>query len=334
MARLRRVSPDQPGWTRRRAGKGFVYLDEQGQRLDDEQVERIRALAIPPAWTDVWICTRPNGHLQAVGTDDAGRRQYLYHPDWRTRQDRAKFARVLEVAEHLPKTRERVAEDLALRGMPLARANAVAFRLLDRGYFRIGNDAYADTHGSFGLTTMLRSHVRRRAGVMVFRFTGKSGVEHVVEIDDPDAIRALETMRRRRSPGDRLMAYRDGRTWRDLDASAVNDYLKELFDGALTAKDFRTWHATVLAAVALATTEEPGGSAASRKRAVRTAVGEVSGYLGNTPAVARASYIDPRVIEHYERGTTIGEVAGKDFGDAASRQAALEQATIALLREG
>ncbi len=242
--------------------------------------------------------------------------------------------REVEVAEHLPRARERVSEDLASNGMPLARANAVAFRLLDRGYFRIGNDAYADAHGSFGLTTMLRSHVRRHGEVMVFRFTGKSGVEHVVEINDPDAIRALETMRRRRSPGDRLMAYREGSTWHDLAASSVNEYLKELFDGALTAKDFRTWHATVLAAAALATTDEPGESAASRKRAVRAAVAEVSGYLGNTPTVARASYIDPQVIERYERGMTIAEVAAKEFDDPAARQGALEQATIELLREG
>lgn len=334
MARLRRVSPDQPGWTRRRAGKGFVYLDEQGQRLDAEQVERIEALVIPPAWKDVWICPRPNGHLQAVGTDDAGRRQYLYHPDWRVKRDRAKFERVLGVAQRLPEARARVAEDLARTGMPLVRADAVAFRLLDRGYFRIGNDAYADANGSFGLTTLQRRHVRRRGEVMVFRFTGKSGIEHSVEIDDPEAIRALETMRRRRTPSERLMAYREGRAWQDLDSAAVNQYLKDLFDGEMTAKDFRTWHATVLAAAALARSEEPGRSAASRKRAIRSAVVEVAGYLGNTPTVARSSYVDPRVIDLYERGTTIGEVAGREFADPASRQAALEQATIDLLREG
>ncbi|QGF22347.1 DNA topoisomerase IB [Raineyella fluvialis] len=333
MVRLRMVSPRSPGWSRRRAGKGFTYVDEHGDRLSPEQVERIRSLAIPPAWRDVWICPRPNGHLQAVGTDDAGRRQYLYHPVWREKKDREKFDRVLAAAETLPEARARVAEDIRRSGMPLLRADAVAFRLLDLGYFRIGNDAYADAHGSFGLTTLQRRHVHRHGDEMVFRFVGKSGIEHTVVIDDEDAIRALETMRRRRSPGDRLMAYRETTGWRDLDSAAVNSYLRDLFDGELTAKDFRTWHATVLAAAALARSDEPGSTAASRNRAIRAAVLEAAGYLGNTPTVARHSYIDPRVIDRYESGTTIGEVAWADDPDPAIRQSALESATIALLRD-
>ncbi|WP_092611872.1 DNA topoisomerase IB [Raineyella antarctica] len=333
MTRLRRVSPRMAGWTRRRTGKGFTYLDEHGERLDPEQVARVKELVIPPAWTDVWICPYPNGHLQAVGTDDAGRRQYLYHPVWRQKRDRAKFERVLAAAEKLAAARDTVAEDINLPGMPLSRADAVAFRLLDLGYFRIGNDAYADAHGSFGLTTLQRDHVHRRGDVMVFRFVGKSGIEHIVEIDDEDAIRALETMRRRRSPGERLMAYREDGRWRDLDSTAVNRYLDDLFQGEITAKDFRTWHATVLAAAALARSEEPGRTAASRKRAVRAAVVEVAGYLGNTPTVARSSYIDPRVIDRYESGVTIDPDAADRQSEAAARRASLEAQTIALLRD-
>src|SRR4051812_36944618 len=184
MVRLRRTSPEQPGWTRRRAGKGFLYLDQHGQRLPAEDVERIRSLAIPPAWQDVWITPYPNGHLQAVGTDAAGRRQYLYHPEWRTRRDAGKFDRVMVFGEALMKARERILLDLGSEGMPLERACACAVRLLDIGYFRIGNDVYADTNGSFGLTTLQRQHVRRQQDRLVFSFTGKSGVDHRIEIDD------------------------------------------------------------------------------------------------------------------------------------------------------
>ncbi|WP_321166425.1 hypothetical protein [Serinicoccus sp. CUA-874] len=217
MPRLRTVSASSPGWTRRRSGRGFTYLDAKGERLPDEEVERVKALAIPPAWQDVWICPHPQGHLQAVGTDDAGRRQYLYHPAWREKRDRMKFDRVLAAAAELPAARRRVARDLAQEGMPAERAEAVAVRLLDLGYFRIGSDVYTDAHGSFGLTTLERRHVRARGDVLVFRFVGKSGVEHTVEIDDADVIAALDRMRRRRS-GQRLLAYQDGRRWIDLDA--------------------------------------------------------------------------------------------------------------------
>ena len=252
MPRTRRSSPDQPGWTRRRAGKGFVYLDEHGERLCDEDCQRVKDLVIPPAWQDVWICRWPNGHLQAVGTDDAGRRQYLYHPDWRAKRDSEKFTRVLEFGRALSKARERVLTDLGTEGMTLVRASATAVRLLDLGYFRIGNDVYADENGSFGLTTLERRHVRRSGDRLVFEFTGKSGVEHEITIDDPPTVEALESMRRRRGGGDRLLAYKDGRRWAPLDSARVNDYVREATGLEATAKDFRTWHATVLAAAALA----------------------------------------------------------------------------------
>ena len=258
MPRLRRTFPDQPGWTRRRSGKGFTYLDEHGDRLDADQVQRCKDLVIPPAWKDVWITPYPNGHLQAVGTDDAGRRQYLYHPHWRASRDAAKFDRILGFGKALSKARERVLADIGADGMTQERACAVAVRLLDLGYFRIGNDVYTDTNGSFGLTTMLREHVSRTKDGLRFTFTGKSGIEHDITIDDPSAIEALDVMRRRRGGGDRLLAWKDGRHWKDLSSSDVNDYIRTCFGIDATAKDFRTWHATVIAASALAETDEPG----------------------------------------------------------------------------
>jgi len=210
---LRKVSPQSKGWRRRRAGKGFVYLDENGAKLGAADVERIRSLAIPPAWEDVWICPLPQGHIQAVGTDVAGRRQYLYHPVWRLKQDQTKFDRVLAAAAKLPAARRRILADLALEGMPRGRAAATAVRLLDLGYFRIGNDAYTQDNGSFGLTTLERQHVRRRGDVIVFTFVGKSGIEHTIEIDDAAAIEALDRMRRRKSASKRLLAYQDAKRW-------------------------------------------------------------------------------------------------------------------------
>ena len=334
MVRLRKTSPDQPGWTRRRAGAGFVYLDEHGERLPAEQAQRVKDLVIPPAWEDVWITPHHNGHLQAVGTDDAGRRQYLYHPDWRTRRDAEKFDRMEEFGRALARARELVVADLGREGMPLQRACAVAVRLLDLGYFRIGNDVYADEHGSFGLTTLERRHVRRQQDLLVFTFVGKSGIEHRVEIDDAMVVEAIEVMRRRRSRTDpSLLAYKEGRTWRSVIPELVNDYVRGSTGLEATAKDFRTWHATVLAAAALAETDEPGETTASRKRAVSGAMKEVAEFLGNTAALARSSYVDPRVIEAYQRGRTIRGATRRSYDDPDQRQAALERATLRLIKE-
>ena len=330
MVRLRKVTPRMRGWARKRAGKGFTYVDADGKRLAADDVARIKSLAIPPAWKDVWICPVANGHIQAVGTDDAGRRQYLYHPDWRTRRDQEKFERVTLAAKRLPKARKRVATDLGAEGMPLERAAAIAVRLLDLGYFRIGSDAYADANGSFGLTTLQRQHVRRKGKALVFNFVGKSGVEHTIEIDDADIVAAMKVLRSRRSASDRLLAYQADRRWSDLDASSVNGYLSDVMGGELTAKDFRTWHATVLASAALAQSSEPGDTAASRKRAVKAAVEEVAGYLGNTPTIAKNSYIDPRVLDRYESGRTI-TIPGSRTPER--RQAALEKAVLELLND-
>src|SRR4051794_26589206 len=248
MVRMRRVSPEDPGWTRRRAGRGFVLLDGSGARLPDEATERIRALAIPPAWKDVWICPLENGHLQAVGTDAAGRRQYLYHPEWRARRDAEKFDRVLSLGRVLPRVRQRTARDLDGVEMTDARAASLAVRLLDLGLFRIGSDAYADENGGFGLTTLERRHVRRRDGAFVFSFTGKSGIDHVITIDDPASVAALTDLRRRRGGFDEVLAFKQGRRWRRLTAEMVNEYVREVSGLEVSAKDFRTWHATVLAA--------------------------------------------------------------------------------------
>lgn len=331
--RLRRTSPDQPGWTRRRAGRGFVYLDADGRRLPTEDADRVRQLVIPPAWEQVWVTPHANGHLQAVGTDAAGRRQYLYHPAWRERRDAEKFERMELFGRSLARARERMVADLGGTGMPLERACATAVRLLDLGYFRIGNDVYADTNGSFGLTTLERRHVRRRQEVLVFSFVGKSGVSHRIEIDDAVVIEAIEVMRRRRGDDVRLLSYQQARRWRSMLPELVNDYIRDTTGLTATAKDFRTWHATVIAATSLAETAEPGETVASRKRAVASAMKEVSSFLGNTPALARSSYVDPRVVEAYERGSTIVGTTRRHHDGPDARQAGLERATLRLLAE-
>jgi DNA topoisomerase IB len=311
-----------------------VYLDENGGRLAAEDVARVKALVIPPAWEEVWICRWPNGHLQAVGTDVAGRRQYLYHPDWRVQRDAAKHVRVVEFGRVLSRARERVLTDLHTAGMPRDRACAVAVRLLDLGYFRIGNDVYAEEHGSFGLTTLQRRHVRRQGDAMSFCFVGKSGIEHQITIEDPATVEALEVMRKRRAPAEEeLLAWKERGRWHDLDAGHVNEYVRSATGVDATAKDFRTWHAKVIAAAALAETDEPGETKASRKRAVAAAMREVAEYLGNTPALARSSYVDPRVVDAYEEGRTIAHAVRRRAATPAERQTILERAVLRLLKD-
>jgi len=309
-----------------------VYLDQDGNRLPEVDAERIRALVIPPAWRDVWVTPYANGHLQAVGTDDAGRKQYLYHPDWRTRRDAEKFDRMLLFGKALARARTLIVSDLGREGMPLERACAAAVRLLDLGYFRIGNDVYADENGSFGLTTLERRHVRRRQDRLVFAFVGKSGVEHEIQIDDAVVVETIDVMRRRRGADLRLLSYKDGRSWRSILPELVNEYVRASTGLEATAKDFRTWHATVLAAAALAETPEPGESAASRKRAISGAMTEVASFLGNTPTLARSAYVDPRVIEAYEDGRTIRAATRREYDTTDERQAALERATLRLIQ--
>ncbi|RHW28250.1 DNA topoisomerase IB [Nocardioides immobilis] len=328
---LRRTSPDQPGWTRRRAGKGFVYLDERGERLSDDNAARCRELVIPPAWEQVWICPHPRGHLQAVGVDEAGRRQYIYHPAWVEQRSAEKYNRVLRFGRRLPRVRERVLTDLALGEVCEEVGCALAVRLLDLGYFRIGNDVYAAENGSFGLTTLERRHVRRERDVLVFQFVGKSGVEHRIEVDDPLVMEILDRMRRRRSASDpSLLCFRVGRRWRSLTPDLVNEYLREVSGLDATAKDFRTWHATVLAAAALA--EAPADvSATARKRAVAAVMREIADYLGNSATLARSAYVDPRVVDAYEEGRTIRAAVRRTYDGPDQRQAALERAVLRLI---
>ena len=329
--RLRTVSANQPGWTRRRTGRGFVYLDGDGARLNGEHVERIKSLVIPPAWKQVWICPYDNGHLQVVGTDDAGRRQYLYHPAWRERRDAEKFDRVLGMATLLPKVRLQVAADLARDDMSRERVLAASVRLVDIGYFRVGNDAYADEHGSYGLTTLERRHVRRRGDGYLFSFVGKSGITHEILVDDPDVCTVIDRLRRRRDQNPQLLAFKAAGRWQDVTSSHVNAHLQQLFGGEFTAKDFRTWHATVIAAAALADSALPTGTKTARKKAIRKAVVEVAEYLGNTPTIARNSYIHPRVIDLYEDGTTIAHALQRAPKDPDRRQEHLERAVIRML---
>jgi DNA topoisomerase IB len=349
--RLRRSDCAAPGIARHRRGRGFEYRDPAGDRIDDpEALERISQLAIPPAWREVWICMDSLGHLQATGIDAAGRKQYLYHPRWRSHRDRLKFDSMIAFGEALPRLRRRLGRDLAVE--PSARTGATStakaassaelrrerllacsVRLLDLGFFRIGSEDYAERNESYGLTTMLKRHVSIADGEVIFDYVAKSGVRRVQAIADPDVLEVVAALKRRRGTG-QLLAYREGRRWIEVHAEDVNAYIKLISGADFTAKDFRTWNATVLAAVALAGADMGRGgeaqvedgtkpkpkvgaqakklevkpqrpSATSRRRVVNAAVKTVAAYLGNTPAVCRASYIDPRVIDRYQAAVTI-----------------------------
>ncbi|GAA2452944.1 DNA topoisomerase IB [Streptomyces glaucus] len=335
--RLRTSSCEQPGFRRVRCGRGFRYLDHRGEPLTDPgQLARIKALTVPPAWRDVWICRWPNGHLQAVGTDEAGRRQYLYHEEFRAQQEQAKHEHVREVARALPELRARVAADLAGRGLSRARVTACAVRLLDLGFFRIGSDRHTRQSETYGLTTMLREHVTCGRGEIAFSYPAKGGVEMIRALVDDQAHTVVRALLRRRRGGERLLVYWERGAWHDLHGDDLNEALRRLSGTDITAKDFRTWHATVLAAVALSVTAgEARATAAARRRQISRAVREVSRYLGNTPAVCRASYIDPRVFELFEQGRTVADALSRlgehgDFGRPAT-QGAVEAAVLELL---
>jgi DNA topoisomerase I len=331
MSALKRVRCTGPGISRRRQGRGFTYVHPNGQRVrDDETLSRIRSLAIPPAWQDVWICPDERGHLQAVGTDDAGRKQYLYHDAWRARRDRQKFDRALRLARRLPAMRKVCDRDIASRGLTRERALAGAVRLLDLGFFRIGSEAYTEENGSYGLATLRRSHVRASRDTVRFDFAAKGGQRRVQTIRDPALARLVGSLLRRDGGGPELLAYRDGTGWRDVRSEDINAYLKDLAEEDISAKDFRTWHATVLMAARLASQEEGLTSVTSRKRVVSTVVKDVAEALGNTPAVCRASYVDPRVIERFLNGETIELPRGRDLTDDRVR-AAVESAVLDLL---
>src|SRR4051812_22461764 len=309
MPRLRRADCSAPGIRRVRRGRGFSYVDAtSGEPITDaDTLERVRALVIPPAWQDVWICPWPNGHIQAVGTDARGRKQYRYHDTWREHRDREKFERMLAFARALPALRRTTDRRLRATEPTRERVLAGAVRLLDRGFFRIGSEAYAEENETYGLATMQKRHVRLEPGhVIRFDYVAKGGKRRVQSIVDPQVYRLVDELKRRRGGGDDLLAYKEQGRWHDILSTDVNGYIKEVTGGDFTAKDFRTWTGTVLAAVGVAVSGRAAGSRTARNRAITRAVKEVSFYLGNTPAVCRASYIDPRVFDHYAAGVTVG----------------------------
>jgi DNA topoisomerase IB len=336
MPRLRRVDCSGPGIRRRKRGKGFEYVSHEGRKIRDAEVlERIAELRIPPAWEDVWICPHAYGHLQATGIDAAGRKQYLYHQRWRERRDQEKFDEMIDFARALPGMRERVAADLASEGMGRERVLACAVRLLDRGFFRVGGEDYAVENESYGLATMRKGHVTvERSGAITFDYPAKSGQRRIQSLVDPEVHEVVKRLKRRRGGSDELLAYQDGRRWRDVRSSDINEYVKRVTGGDFSAKDFRTWNATVLAAVALAVSAPAAHSISGRKRAITRAVKEVAHYLGNTPAVCRSSYIDPRVFDRFQGGLTIGGVL-PEFADVEGNnealQGAVEEAVVDLL---
>jgi DNA topoisomerase-1 len=303
-AGLRYVSDDQPGYTRKRKGDGFEYFDTDGKRIRDEtRLLRMRRLAIPPAYTDVWICPTPNGHIQATGRDARGRKQYRYHERWREARDENKYDRMVVFGKALPKIRRRVNKDLAQRGLPRSKVLATVVQLLERSFIRIGNDEYAKQNESFGLTTMRNHHVDVKGETLRFRFKGKSGVSHEVDISDrrlAKIIRQLQDL-----PGQEIFQYvnGDGKV-RDVTSQDVNDYLREITGEEFTAKDFRTWAGTVLAAMAL-NAQEKFENKTQAKKNVKDAISAVSKILGNTPTVCRKCYVHPDVLETYLDGDII-----------------------------
>ena len=305
--RLRRSDCSGPGIQRVKRGRGFSYVDADGRPVSDpEERLRIRELAIPPAWREVWICSDLAGHLQATGVDAAGRKQYLYHTRWRELQDQKKFGRMADFARSLPRLRRRIAADLEADELSDTRVLACAVRLLDVGLFRIGSEQYADEDGGVGLATIGKRNVTIQDGIVTFDYLGKGGIRRRQEIIDPATREVVEALKRRRAGGDQLLAYREGRRWRSVRSDQIADYLKHQIGDQFSAKDFRTWNATVLAAVALAAHGREARSKTARRRAINGAVQGVAQVLGNTPAVARRSYIDPRVFDRYLSGWTIG----------------------------
>jgi DNA topoisomerase IB len=330
--RLRRSDPAGPGIRRQRWGRGFRYRTGD-EPVDQEALARIRALVIPPAWEDVWICPHPNGHIQAVGTDAAGRKQYLYHERWRARRDEEKHRRVVDLAALLPEFRERVEQDLATAGLTERRVLAGALRLLDRGVFRTGGEEYAEENGTRGVATLLRGDVEIHGGALRFCYPAKGGIERNVQVRDDLLVSLVRSLQRGRADDERLLVYRDGGSLREVRAEDVNRRLQEIMGDRFTAKDLRTWHATVLAAVLMAGAPAPTSKAACA-RAEAAVMRDVAEQLGNTPAVARQSYVDPRVLAAYERGVTIaGTLSALEGADLWAARETVERAVITLLSD-
>jgi DNA topoisomerase-1 len=303
-AGLRYVSDNQPGYTRRKRGKKFIYFDTTGKEIKDEaRILRLNRLAIPPAYKDVWICPSPNGHLQATGIDDRGRKQYRYHERWRQQRDENKYEKMIVFGRALPKIRRRLARDLKKRGLPREKVLATVVELLECTFIRVGNEEYAKENNSFGLTTLRNRHVAVRGGTVRFQFKGKSGVEHDIGVDDrrvAKIIRKLEEL-----PGQEVFQYLDETGERHhVTSDDVNAYLHEITGEDFTAKDFRTWAGTVMAAIALQA-QEAFENQSQAKKNVKAAITAVAKVLGNTPAVCRKCYVHPAVLETYLDGSLI-----------------------------
>ena len=343
---LVRVDTATPGLSRRRRGRGWSFYGCAGEPITDPaEVARIKSLAIPPAWQDVWICPDPEGHIQAVGTDAAGRRQYRYHEEWRRARDREKHDRVLTLGRTLADARGELTTRLREKGLGRDRVLAAGVRLLDIGVFRPGGEEYApgddDEDGTFGLATLRREHVRLHRGAVVFSYPAKGGIPRMLELRDELLHKVVNSLLRRRGGGEDLLAYRIRRDWHDVRAEDLNAAVKELVGEPYTCKDLRTWNATVLAAVTLAAATARSGvpeKERTRKRLVNGAIKHVAEHLGNTPTVARSSYVDPRVIERFDEGRTVLRAlqsledgsAVPDLTDDASR-GALDRAVVRLL---
>jgi DNA topoisomerase IB len=312
--RLRRSDTSVPGIRRRKRGQGFEYLNPDDTRVEDAEVlGRINELVIPPAWQDVWISPYPGGHIQATGIDARGRKQYLYHPRWRARRDQEKFDDMVRFAQALPGLREHVQDDLDGRDLSRGQVLACAVRLLDLGFFRIGSEDYAVTNETYGLATMLKSHVKLLDdGALIFDYPAKHGKRRIQSVVDDEVFAIIKRLKARRGGLDELLAFKQDGQWYDVRSPDINQYLKDNSGLEISAKDFRTWNATVLAARALAVSFAQHGTKTGRKRAVVRAIKEVAHYLGNTPAVARASYIDPRVFDRFNDGLVIEPSVDRD----------------------
>ena len=332
--RLRRSDLRGSGLRRVRRGQGFSYVDPDGATVTDAAtLNRIKDLVIPPAWKKVWISAYPNGHIQAVGTDAAGRRQYLYHQKWQEERQEEKFDRALHMSAGLADMRQQIASDLRGRGLTRDRVIALALQLLDLGYFRSGSEQYAEENNSFGLATLKCEHVTLQRDAVEFDYPAKSGVRRTLLIEEPEVVRSVRALMRRPDRTERLLVCRNGSGWTDVHADDLNARFKELVGDEYTVKDLRTWHGTVLAAAAFVDADPPENKSVI-KRVESAVMKEVAEGLGNTPAVARNSYVDPRVVEGYESGRTIEAAARRAAKTKVGlkRQEILDRGTARLIR--
>jgi DNA topoisomerase-1 len=326
--------PARIGWTRKGSKRRFRYFDADGREITDEKkLERVRSLAIPPAWKDVWISPSARSKLQATGVDAAGRKQYLYHPDYRARQEQAKYDKLIRFAEHLPQLRQAMSEHMELEGLPPEKVAAIATRLINLGWFRVGGERYAKQSRTFGITTLRKSHVSVRGSRISFKFRGKHSIMLRSAIVDAELAKALRDLLA--LPGQRLFQFElpDG-TRCNLDQRRLNDYIKTYMGREFSAKDFRTWGGTLMAAIDFAQQEPPENPTQGKKR-IAAVMRRVAEKLGNTPAVARTSYVSPAVVEQYLDGRTIDDFRPRHLRVVGARDTALDReelATLSLLR--